>query len=596
MYPAARFREMEHPMKKKFVQIVSLALACLMIVSMMVSGSSGSEAFAAEGGDRIIFGGYTYYVDESNNIYYIDESGTAILVGMGYVDANGMLVFLSGGPIESVSPDDTVDSLPDAGSSGDIADISGTETVPVTPGTASGEAGNPVLRLGIYYGSAGKQAVDLQLTTGTGFRFGYYSDDACEVFVPLASAECTRITVTALSGSGIVVSNTSTGDVLYQHDESSGVLLAIEPYSTAGEKTVTKCGYPYYGAFRFERFSSYDDRLTIVNIVCMDDYLKGVVPYEASASWPIEALKAQAVCARSYALTHINSSHRKNYHFDLCDTDCCQVYKGVYSGSNASKTEAAVDATSGITIQYNGEYCDAVYSSSNGGGSEDAANVWGKEVAYLKGKTDPYEATIADTIPNYSWSVNYTGAELQAKLIASGYVSCGVIQKVKTTLSDTGNVIALTFIDQNGKSWTIYNTSGSGGSKCRTLLSLRSLHYTVSSEDGQSASASGTGELLVNGNDELDMSSGIAVISGSGTVSSITGGYVITADGVTEIGAAGSGGDGQTVGASGSVFTFTGTGWGHNVGMSQYGACAMAQLGYTYQQILEFYYTGVTVG
>lgn len=440
---------------------------------------------------------------------------------------------------------------------------------------------NRIMRIGVYYGDAGKQSIDLTTVTGDGFSFGYY--DANNIFIGLNWTDRTQVTVSASSGV-ITVTDTLTGEPLYQSVEG---LLGIEPFSLDGKNTVVKCGYPYYGGFRFELFSGYGDLMTIVNMVELDDYIKGVVPYEMSASWHIEALKAQAVCARTYALAHINSSHQRNFDFDLCDSDDCQVYKGVYSGSQADNINQAVEETAGVVVTYNGSYCDTMYSSSNGGGSESAVNVWGKDYEYLRGKEDPYEATI--TIPNYNWSVTFTGRELQAKLISAGRTNCGVITQVSAKLSETGNVIALTFIDENGKSWTVYNTEGSG-SKCRTLLSLRSLHYTVSS-DGVSPEQSNSWNI--NGSDSLNIQSGVSVINGDGTISTVSSGYVITANGVEQIGGTGSGPDS---GASGTVFTFTGTGWGHNVGLSQYGAYAMARLGYTYDQILEFYYTGVMIG
>ena len=229
-----------------------------------------------------------------------------------------------------------------------------------------------------------------------------------------------------------------------------------------------------------------------------------------------------------------------------------------------------------MTLTYNGKYCDAVYSSSNGGASESAANVWGSEIPYLVGKEDPYEAYLADSIPNYEWSFQFTGAELQTRLISKGYTKCGVITQVQTTTSNTGNVIALTFTDEYGKSYSVYRT------ECRTFLTLRSMRYSVSSDGGTSG-----GSLSVNEGGTLDMTGGLTVIDGNGNLSTIDGGYLITAGGVTEIG---------TASASGTVFTFTGTGWGHNVGMSQYGAYAMAELGYTYDQILQFYYTGAVLG
>ena len=85
-------------------------------------------------------------------------------------------------------------------------------------------------------------------------------------------------------------------------------------------------GYRYYGGFRYERIGGGD--LTVVNILDLETYIKGVVPYEMSSSWPLEALKVQAVCARSYAYINIHSGKHTSYHFDVCNTTDCQAYYG----------------------------------------------------------------------------------------------------------------------------------------------------------------------------------------------------------------------------------------------------------------------------
>ncbi len=435
--------------------------------------------------------------------------------------------------------------------------------------------GDQLMRIGIYYGSNGKSSVDLTTVTGDGFLLGYYDSDNNFVQEGETTSLDLTVQVDTASNDTILVYDRSTGTVVYTYT-GQGEGLGIEPVSRSGAQTIVRCGYPYYGAFRFDRVTANSGQMTIVNLVRLDDYIKGVVPYEMSASWPIEALKAQAVCARSYALSHMNANHQRNYNFDLCDSNDCQVYQGVYNNGSSAKINQAVEETSGITLMYDGQYCDAVYSSSNGGASESAVNVWGSDIPYLIGKEDPYEAYLADSIPNYEWSFQFTGEELQERLIAEGYTRCGVITQVQTTTSDTGNVIALTFTDEYGRSYSVYRTA------CRTFLSLRSMRYSVSSDGGTS-----DGSLSVNDGGTLDVTGGLTVIDGNGDLTTIENGYLITADGVTEIGSAA---------ASGTVFTFSGTGWGHNVGMSQYGAYAMAEQGYTYLDILQFYYTGVTVG
>ena len=131
--------------------------------------------------------------------------------------------------------------------------------------------------------------------------------------------------------------------------------------------------------------------LIVYNLVDIEDYVKGVIPYEMSNSWPIEALKAQAVCARTYAM-----ASRKHSGFDLCTTECCQVYRGV--GLANDTTDSAVEQTAGQYLTYNGELCVTYYSSSDGGATENSENVWTAAVGYLKGVIDPYEADIADSV------------------------------------------------------------------------------------------------------------------------------------------------------------------------------------------------------
>ena len=109
--------------------------------------------------------------------------------------------------------------------------------------------------------------------------------------------------------------------------------------------------------------------------VALEDYLLGVVPYEMNDSFPLEALKTQAVCARTYAVRHISKSKA----YDVVDTTNDQVFKGVSaSNQNAAK---AVSGTAGLVITVNGKIADGFYSASNGGQTEIPSHVWG-------GKTD----------------------------------------------------------------------------------------------------------------------------------------------------------------------------------------------------------------
>ena len=153
-----------------------------------------------------------------------------------------------------------------------------------------------------------------------------------------------------------------------------------------------------------------------------------------------------------------------------------------------------------------------------------------------------------------------------------------------TERSALGNVIELVFVDSRGKTLTMTGQSCSTAFYSTTLgKNVPSLRFTVSG-------GSGGGGYSVNGTDTLSSLEGAAVLSGTGTVSTLGDG---TYSAVTSSGTETLNGAGTASSGSGDVFVITGTGNGHNVGMSQYGAKAMAELGYTYDEILMFYYTGV---
>lgn len=142
-----------------------------------------------------------------------------------------------------------------------------------------------------------------------------------------------------------------------------------------------------------------------INTLKMEDYLKGVVPFEEGESFPLEALKAQAVAARTYAVKNSGAYSAQGY--DLRDDTYSQVYGGYIA--TATNSNASVEATAGKVLTYNGSAIDALYSASNGGFTEDAANVWGNSLPYLKDVKDTYDAVYSDV---NTWTVSYSKADL----------------------------------------------------------------------------------------------------------------------------------------------------------------------------------------
>ena len=382
------------------------------------------------------------------------------------------------------------------------------------------------------------------------------------------------------SSTGVVVSVTGTDTILFEFDCSGLRSLGVQPRSVEGEKTVTWfSGYRYYGGFEYQRTTG--GYISVINVVEMEDYVKCVIAAEMSNDWPAEALKAQTVCARTYAAAQ---TRHRSAGFDVCATVDCQAYSGMARSNERS--DAAAEETRGICIYYNGALVtNAVYYSCNGGASESCKNVWGSDVPYLVGKLDPYEESVAWRFSRYYWSFTATGDELRAILKSEANTDIGQVRNVYVSeYSDTGNVVALTFEGTNG-SYTARRE------KCRTLLNgvydhvnVRSMRYTVTGGDA--------GTYYVNGAENTAAGTGgLYLIAGDGTVvpnnAPARDTYVITADGISSLERESKNQD--------NTFTFAGSGWGHNVGMSQWGAFAMAEQGYSYADILNFYYTGITL-
>lgn len=392
--------------------------------------------------------------------------------------------------------------------------------------------------------------------------------------------------MTASSGCVTVVATGSTR-ILFQFDYGTAASLAVRPRAdSSGEKPQTWFkGYRYYGAFQYTRVSG--GNMNVINMVDLEDYIKGVVPYEMSSSWPLEALKAQAICARTYAASTIN--HHRDQGFDLCCGDDCQVYRG--TNSAADSTNRAVDETAGVYITYNGSLCQVFYFSSDGGATEDSENVFNEALPYLRGVEDPYEQYVYTGKSN--WSFTYSLSEITHILQMKGY-RCAQIVSVTPSYTKMGNIASLKFTDANGKNWSFsrYNA-------CTILYSptygkyTYSMRFTITPEGGVNLSVplyyvNGGGDTLADPAEVYAVGSGGEVLPVE-----LEGASVLTASGTETLFPAG---EKAGSGSGGSGYVVSGSGWGHNVGMSQYGAKAMAEQGYTYEDILNFYFTGVDIG
>lgn len=374
----------------------------------------------------------------------------------------------------------------------------------------------------------------------------------------------------------VAVVITGTDEIILEFDCGTSKYLGVKPKGT-NTQTWFKSNC-YFGMFEYRRGSN--GNLTVINVVDIESYVKCVITYEMSASWPLEALKAQAICARSYLVTNLaSSSKHSSYGFDLCNTADCQVYRG--TARCTSNSNRAVDETKGMFLTYNGSICTTYYCSSDGGATENTENVWSATIAYLKGKVDPYETAIADSIPGYYYTKTYTGAELTELLQSKNYPCSNIVNCEVTKLTDVGNVYTVTFTDDRGKTYSFSK------SNAKAVFGLSSQRFTITSEGGSDGKIYVDDSYIESFDDAYAIGDG-----GSDKIADSENVYAITDSGTEKISESGvSSGNGAD-----TVYTISGSGNGHHIGMSQYGAYSMAKYyDKTYKDILAFYFEGTEI-
>src|SRR6478609_2549205 len=186
----------------------------------------------------------------------------------------------------------------------------------------------------------------------------------------------------------------------------------------------------YHGALEVVPTRSDHSALNVINAVSVNQYVKGVIPNEMPASWPTAALRAQAVAARSYAL----STQVDGNGFGLYDTTASQVYEGIGSVA-ASSNRAAMD-TNGEVVTYNGTVAQTYFMASSGGRTESVEwSFYGPPIPYLKSVRDPYDYYS----PLHKWTLRFSAAQMNAKL--SSYVRGRLNRIVVTQRGDSPRIV-----------------------------------------------------------------------------------------------------------------------------------------------------------
>jgi stage II sporulation protein D len=220
---------------------------------------------------------------------------------------------------------------------------------------------------------------------------------------------------------------------LFVDAQSVGRQLEIAP--EAG--IITWEGTRYRGAVRFV---ARGDTVLVVNVVDLESYLRGVVPAEMQANWPAEALRAQAVAARTYTMVNLDAGAP----YDVCATSDCQVYRGV--GIEHPRTDQAIVDTAGQVLTFGGTFARTYYHSDSGGVVASSAEVWGMSIPYLSAFRD-----VVSDGPHARWDARLDPATIAAHLAASGH-DVGSVQRVRVlSYSESGRVASFEVVGSAGR-------------------------------------------------------------------------------------------------------------------------------------------------
>lgn len=256
------------------------------------------------------------------------------------------------------------------------------------------------------------------------------------------------------------------GAFLVGREKLRGEVLIIRP-SDKSDGGLVLDGRRYRGSLELRHRGA---GLTAVNIVPVDDYLLSVVPEEMPTDWPAEALEAQSVAARSFALKSRGRHAAEGY--DLCTATHCQLYKGIASEKTAST--AAVRATRGEVLTYGGQPIEALFHTDSGGMTESSEDVWGNPIPYLRAVRD----TSLGTMP---WTKTMSTAALEQKLAAKGH-AIGRLRAIELSPLAVGRAAKDRTASGRVKAMTVMGTKGSvtlSGTAWRSLLGLKSTLFSA---------------------------------------------------------------------------------------------------------------------
>jgi len=369
------------------------------------------------------------------------------------------------------------------------------------------------------------------------------------------------------------------------------------PVTAQGPAPIIWDKHPYRGVLKLVPAAK---GCNVVNVLGMEDYLRGVLKMETNPAWPPESLRAQAIVARTFAMKGLG--RHRSQGFDLCATTHCQVYRGI--NAEDPHTDKAVKATQGMVLAVGKELAATPYHSDSGGATANVGDVWGGSVPYLKAQAEP----VAYTSPYSSWQLVLSPAQVEEALGRID-VRVGTVTGMTVAQKDPfGRAVRPGDLRDGGKAVV-------SSHKFRMAVGASVLRSTVFELTAGTTESSGAPmpEETPSGEGEEASYFSESVEEGDLLIAMTRQGAFTTAELMDMLmhpetraqhmaEALARGGRGAKTPplpskapdrrAPGKGFVFRGRGWGHGVGMSQWGAKALADGGWKAEKILGHYYPG----
>lgn len=386
---------------------------------------------------------------------------------------------------------------------------------------------------------------------------------------------------------------------------AAGDHVNIAGYSFLMPIRITSSGYLKFNGRTYRGSFLITQKGGLLNVLDVEQYLYGVLPAEVGASWHTQALRAQAICARTYVLKR--SMTRMDRGYDVVDTDADQVYRG--QGIETAKTNQAVQSTVGEIVTYGNEIADTYFHSDSGGHTADIHDVWGQNIPYLTGVPE----VVSYKSPTSTWSTKISATKIQSAITKLTGTDIGTIREVQVSeVDDGGRAITMNFIGAKG-SKTVK------ASQFRTAVDPRTLRSTMFTPSGGAFSVQDTltpsgivartSRPVASDGMSFEEKQALAKMTAEGvftttelidmlTNPSKQKSYYQTGlnrTGKTAQPVKPKNKYGYSIEKSGNDFVFYGRGWGHGVGLCQWGAMAMAEQGWSAEKILAHYYPGTAV-